>query len=103
VVLLIIIISFALAFYILLSPQTDFSFEKRTNNNDSNNPWNLASTYNKVLNDGSIDSDPFIIQLPDENTNLFMNFGTSIFAMYLFLAGMSKNFYINCKHLTILN
>ncbi|RGB43111.1 hypothetical protein C1646_681702 [Rhizophagus diaphanus] len=30
-----------------------------------------------------------MIQPPDENTNMFVDFGTSIFAMYLFLTGDS--------------
>ncbi|PKY61887.1 hypothetical protein RhiirA4_487491, partial [Rhizophagus irregularis] len=43
-VLFIIIISFAHAFYILLSPKSEISLEQyNTNNNDDpNNPWNLA-------------------------------------------------------------
>src|SRR6266511_2217863 len=75
VVLFIIIISFAHAFYILLSPtDPDLSFEKRINNNDPNNPWNMAPTYNKVLDDGTIDSKPFITQPPSENTNMFIDY-----------------------------
>ena len=50
VVLFIIIISFAHAFYILLSPKSEFSPEKRiTNNDDPNNPWNLAPSYSQVI------------------------------------------------------
>ncbi|PKK70585.1 hypothetical protein RhiirC2_849799 [Rhizophagus irregularis] len=65
VVLFIIIISFAHAFYIMLSPiETNFSFDNRVINNDPNNPWNIVPTYGKVLDDGTIDSNPYIIQLP---------------------------------------
>jgi hypothetical protein len=87
-ILFIIIISFAHAIFILLSPESGFSFEQRTNINDPNNPWNLASTYSKVLDDGTIDPNPYIIQRPDENTNMFINYKTALFAMYLFLTGM---------------
>ncbi|PKK59541.1 hypothetical protein RhiirC2_794699 [Rhizophagus irregularis] len=44
VVLFIILISFAHAFYILLSPESDYSFKKHMNN-DPNNPWNIVPTY----------------------------------------------------------
>ena len=88
VVLLIIIISFAHAFYILLSPKSEFSIENRINNNDPNNPWNLAPSYSKVLDDGNVEtSNPYIIQTPDENTNMFINYRTALFAMYQFLTG----------------
>ena len=49
VILFIILISFAHTFYILLLPRSEFSFEKRTNNNDLNNPWNIAPTYNYIF------------------------------------------------------
>ncbi|RGB28185.1 hypothetical protein C1646_768131 [Rhizophagus diaphanus] len=90
VVLLIIVISFAHAFFILLSPEPGFSFEKYINSNDPNNPWNLATTFSKVLDDGTVDSNPYIIQQPDENTNMFIDYRTALFAMYLFLTGDSS-------------
>jgi hypothetical protein len=88
VLLFIIIISFAHAFYILLLPRSNYSFDQYTNNTDPNNPWNIANTYNQVFNNGTMDS--FFIQKPDENTNMFVDFKTSLFAMYLFLAGIFK-------------
>jgi hypothetical protein len=88
VVLFIIIISFAHAFYILLLPRSKFSFDERTSNNDPNNPWNIANSYNLVLENGSIDKNPYIIQQPNGNTNMFVDFRTSLFAMYLFLTGV---------------
>jgi hypothetical protein len=88
VVLFIIIISFAHAFYILLLPRSEFSFDERTDNNDPNNPWNIANSYNLVLENGSIDKKPYIIQQPNGNTNMFVDFRTSLFAMYLFLTGV---------------
>jgi hypothetical protein len=87
-VLLIIILSFAHAFYILLMPRSQFSLEEPINNNDPNNPWNLTSTYNRVFENETTDPNPYMIQTPDENTNMFINFKTAIFAMYLFLTGM---------------
>ncbi|GBC42537.2 hypothetical protein GLOIN_2v1844106 [Rhizophagus irregularis DAOM 181602=DAOM 197198] len=50
---------------------TNFSFDNRVINNDPNNPWNIVPTYGKVLDDGTIDSNPYIIQLPNENTNIY--------------------------------
>ncbi|RGB32851.1 hypothetical protein C1646_743692 [Rhizophagus diaphanus] len=92
VVLLIIIIGFAHAFYILLSPETKISFETYTNTsiNDLNNPWNLVPTYIQVYEDGTTNSNSFIIQKPDGNTNMFTNFKMALFAVYLFLTGDSR-------------
>ncbi|GBB84482.1 hypothetical protein RclHR1_11040008 [Rhizophagus clarus] len=91
VVFFIIIISFAHAFYILLIPRFPFSYDERTINDDLNNPWNIASSYNLVLENGTMDSNPYIIQPPSENTNMFVDFRTSIFAMYKFLTGVQAH------------
>src|SRR5437868_2956956 len=64
VVLLIIIMSFAHAFHILLSPRTPVSFDNPIDfntNNDEFNPWNVASTY-KLVENGTVNPDQFIIQ-----------------------------------------
>ncbi|PKC73251.1 hypothetical protein RhiirA1_389068 [Rhizophagus irregularis] len=90
VVLFIIIISFAHTFYILLSPKFDFSFKNNTNNDDPNNPWNIASAYYQVFEGGTVNRSQYMIQLPDGNTNMFVDFGTALFAMYLFLTGDSS-------------
>jgi hypothetical protein len=99
IVLFIIVISFAHAFYILLSPKSEISLDQYTNNDDQNNPWKLTPSYNQIIdnNDGNIYSNPFMIQTPDKNTNMFMDIRTSLFAIYLFLAGIISNFhnYIN--------
>ncbi|PKY30827.1 hypothetical protein RhiirB3_448120, partial [Rhizophagus irregularis] len=72
-VLFIIIISFAHAFYILLSLRSEFSLDQHnTNNDDPNNPWNLAPSYSQIDNDG----------IPDKNTNMFIDIKTSLFAIY---------------------
>jgi hypothetical protein len=89
--LFIIIISFAHALYILLSPQDNFSFNNYMNSDDPNNPWNVTTSttaYYQVFENNTLGSNPFMIQSPDGNTNMFVNFGTALFAMYLFLTGM---------------
>ena len=83
---------FAHAFYILLLPKSNVSFKNPTFNDDPNNPWNIASSYNQVFENGTISPNPFIIQLPNENTNMFADYKTALFAMYLFLTG--KVFYL---------
>ncbi|RGB39045.1 hypothetical protein C1646_812276 [Rhizophagus diaphanus] len=90
VVLLIIIMSFAHAFFILLLPRFEYSLEEITKNDDPNNPWNMSPGYNQVFDNGTIDSKPFMIQPPNENTNMFIDYRTSLFAMYLFLTGDSS-------------
>ncbi|PKY44899.1 hypothetical protein RhiirA4_459349 [Rhizophagus irregularis] len=82
-------IKFLLFFRVFESFESDYSFKKYMNNNP-NNPWNIVPTYNKVFDDGTIDTHPFIIQSPDKNTNMFEDYRTSLFAMYLFLTGDSK-------------
>ncbi|PKY32948.1 hypothetical protein RhiirB3_451504 [Rhizophagus irregularis] len=90
VVLFIIIISFAHTFYILLSPELNFSFEKNTNNDDPNNPWNITPSYYQIFENGTVNQNQHMIKLPDGNTNMFVDFGTALFAMYLFLTGDSS-------------
>ncbi|PKY55051.1 hypothetical protein RhiirA4_474249 [Rhizophagus irregularis] len=86
------ILGFAHAFYILLVPRSQFSFDEPTNNDDPNNPWNIASSYYQVFENGSIGHNPYIIQQPNDSTNMFVNFTTAIFAMYEFLTGDSGAF-----------
>ncbi|CAG8465583.1 14744_t:CDS:10 [Funneliformis caledonium] len=62
VVLGIILISFAHAFYILLALE---------------DPWNITTTYSTSDQIGSTDPNPFIIQIPDANTNMFSGYGDS--------------------------
>ncbi|GBC03030.1 hypothetical protein RclHR1_04950002 [Rhizophagus clarus] len=58
--------------------------------NDPNNPWNIVPTFNEVFNNGTINPNSYIIQQPDDNTNMFANYKTALFAMYLFLTGDSS-------------
>ncbi|GET00349.1 hypothetical protein GLOIN_2v1874127 [Rhizophagus clarus] len=69
---------------------SDFSLNTYSINNDPNNPWNLATTYNQIFENGTVDSNPFLIQPPNGNTNMFVDFRTSLFAMYKFLTGDSS-------------
>jgi hypothetical protein len=85
--IVIILTSFAIAFYILLSPKMNYSLDERIINNDPNNPWNMATTYQAFENETSVNSSLFILQKPDENTNMFTNFLTSFFATCLLLTG----------------
>ncbi|CAG8438891.1 8345_t:CDS:10 [Funneliformis caledonium] len=68
-VLLIILISFAHAFYILLS---------------LDDPWEITTSYTDNY------GNPYLIQKPDENTNMFSQYKTALFAMFLFLTGDSS-------------
>ncbi|CAG8584950.1 16179_t:CDS:2, partial [Dentiscutata heterogama] len=52
---------------------------------DPNDPWNLATTYDSVSEDGVISTQPSLIEPPDASTNMFSMFATSILAVYLML------------------
>ena len=79
--------SFAHAFYILLSPTLPYSLSDRTINDDPNNPWNLATGYQIYDGDSTDASNVTIIQPPDENTNMFSEYITALFAISAFLTG----------------
>ncbi|GBC46124.2 hypothetical protein GLOIN_2v1841250 [Rhizophagus irregularis DAOM 181602=DAOM 197198] len=51
------------------------------------NPWTSTPKYHRILENGEIDRNPFLVQEPDDYTNLFSNFPNSMFSMYLFLLG----------------
>ncbi|PKC05524.1 hypothetical protein RhiirA5_420819 [Rhizophagus irregularis] len=91
VVLAIIILSFAHAFFLLLHPEKLLDSLKAQNPNDSNNPWTLSNTYNQTDENGKILNET-LIQVPDENTNLFYSYSTSLLATYLFLTGSQNSF-----------
>ncbi|PKC67789.1 hypothetical protein RhiirA1_508754 [Rhizophagus irregularis] len=86
VILFIIIISFAHAFLVLLKPKLAYVLDQPTINDDPNNPWNLNTTYYNQIN-GTTAQNASFIQAPDENTNMFTDYGTALFAIYLFLTG----------------
>ncbi|GET58058.1 hypothetical protein GLOIN_2v1781806 [Rhizophagus irregularis DAOM 181602=DAOM 197198] len=91
VVLAIIILSFAHAFFLLLHPEKLLDSLKAQNPNDSNNPWTLSNTYNQTDENGKILNET-LIQVPGENTNLFYSYSTSLLATYLFLTGSQNSF-----------
>src|ERR1051325_3279380 len=84
IVLWFIVFGFAHSFFILL---------RSTESNDENDPLNLATKYNPINPDGSVNPIPTLIQIPNSNTNMFNWFPTSLLAIYLFLTG--KNFFVN--------
>jgi hypothetical protein len=58
IIMFIVTVAFAQAFYILLSPEDNFSLKEPTNNNDPNNPWKLTPAYHQVFENGTIDPNP---------------------------------------------
>jgi len=83
--LFIIVLSFSLAFSILLSPKLPYSLDEYTNNTDPNNLWNLVDTY-QIIDNETNNTNLFIVQKPDNSTNMFSNYN-SIFATFLLLIG----------------
>ncbi|CAI2184356.1 15595_t:CDS:2 [Funneliformis geosporum] len=59
---------------------------KTQNLSDSNNPWTISNTFYQTDENGNI-LNQTLIQTPDEKTNLFFSYPTSLLAMYLFLTG----------------
>ncbi|CAJ0908832.1 2849_t:CDS:2 [Entrophospora sp. SA101] len=93
IIIMIIILSFSHAFFLLLKPSQNFTIDQPTINNDSNNPWNLVNKYYTYFaNNNSYSQDSYFIQQPDGNTNMFTLFPSSILAMYNFLAGDNEAF-----------
>ncbi|CAG8701905.1 4780_t:CDS:2 [Funneliformis caledonium] len=86
-ILLIIIIGFAHAFFIILTPNHDYDLNVPVKDDDPNNPWNLVTEYQSVTPNGDISPETTFIQRPDSKLNLFSTYSTSLMAMYLFLTG----------------
>ena len=85
----IMMLSFAHAFYILLSPTLPYSLSDRTINDDPNNPWNLVTTYQTYEGDSTDANNVTILQPPDDNTNMFTEYITSFFAVSALLSGIT--------------
>ncbi|CAG8540273.1 13854_t:CDS:2 [Dentiscutata heterogama] len=82
----IMVLAFAHSLHLLLRPTSDYSYNQPSNVDDVNNPWNLVSTYKIILPNGTV-SDYSLIQTPNDNTNLFAWFSTSVLAVYFMLTG----------------
>jgi hypothetical protein len=93
----IIMLSFAHAFYILLSPKSEISLDNRIINDDNNNPWNLVPKYQAFANEDDTVPTLFVVQQPDENTNMFTEFRTALFAVISFLSGIIFFEFILCN------
>ncbi|CAG8713428.1 3838_t:CDS:2, partial [Racocetra persica] len=78
--------SFAHSLHLLLRPTSEYSYDQPSNTDDANNPWNLAQKYKFISSNGTIEEST-LIEAPDENTNLFTMFSTSILAVYFMLTG----------------
>src|SRR5581483_2531447 len=86
VVLFFITLGFGFAFYILL---------RSTQSGDANDLWNLTTQFSYVNSDGTINSTPAIMQIPDSNTNMFIWFSTSLLELYLLLTGNNYSFFFD--------
>ncbi|CAJ0878828.1 10250_t:CDS:2 [Entrophospora sp. SA101] len=86
IIILIIILSFSHAFFLLLKPIQNVALDNPNLNNDPNNPWNLVNKYYTYFaSNSSCNQDSFLVQQPNENTNMFAHFPSSTLAMYNFL------------------
>ncbi|CAG8618713.1 17046_t:CDS:2, partial [Dentiscutata heterogama] len=65
--------------HLLLRPTSEYSYDQPSNTDDFNNSWNLVLTYKFISSNGTI-GESSLIETPDDNTNLFAMFSTSILA-----------------------
>jgi len=91
IILVLFIGSFALSFHILLKPKDLVNYLTNPDLNDQNNPWALSKKFNQISEDGVINPKSTLIEAPEESTNLFTSFDTSLLATYLFLTGDSSS------------
>jgi hypothetical protein len=99
--LFLILVSFAHAFHILLKPRQAYGLDKPPppmDDYDKNNPWVLTSEYNQELENGTILSNSSFVQKPDNNTNMFTDFKTSLLSTYLYLLGMVRLVFESFDH-----
>ncbi|GES83825.1 hypothetical protein GLOIN_2v1842993 [Rhizophagus clarus] len=81
---------FVLLFFIILGYAQAFFIVLRSNSiNDNNDPRNVATKYDFVNPDGTINNATTMIQDPDSNTNLFNWFPTSLLVVYKLLTSDS--------------
>ena len=84
-----------LIFFILLKPQSEFSENYQGDLNDPNNPWVLTTKYHQLSGDGNINPKAFLVEEPDEYTNLFSSYANSLLAVVLFLLGILQIYVYN--------
>ncbi|KAF0541196.1 transient receptor potential cation channel subfamily a member 1-like [Gigaspora margarita] len=87
VILGFIVFAFAHSLHLLLRPATNVSLDYPNYSNDPNNPWNLATTYNTIDSNGTIEENSSLLESPTATTNMFTLMGSAILAVYLLLAG----------------
>ncbi|CAG8596337.1 2876_t:CDS:2, partial [Ambispora leptoticha] len=85
-----ILFAFAHSLHLLLRPETKVSLDYPSYSSDPNDPWNLATTYNSIASNNTIEESASLIEPPDSNTNMFMWFDSSILAVYIMLTGDSS-------------
>ncbi|KAF0449993.1 transient receptor potential cation channel subfamily a member 1-like [Gigaspora margarita] len=90
VVLGIMVLAFAHSLHLLLRPTSEYSYDQPSYTDDANNPWNLVSTYKFISSNGTV-GESLLIETPDDNTNLFSLFSTSLLAVYFMLTGDSSS------------
>ncbi|KAF0333071.1 transient receptor potential cation channel subfamily a member 1-like [Gigaspora margarita] len=82
-----IVFAFAHSLHLLLRPTIDVSLDYPSYSNDPNDPWNLATTYNNIDPNGTIEVNSSLIEPPTATTNMFMLMGSAIAAVYIMLTG----------------
>ncbi|RIB11421.1 hypothetical protein C2G38_2250159 [Gigaspora rosea] len=82
-----IIVAFAHSLHLLLRPIIDVSLDYPSYSNDPNDPWNLATKYNTIDPNGTIEVNSSLIEPPTATTNMFMLMGSAIAAVYIMLTG----------------
>ncbi|RIB11420.1 hypothetical protein C2G38_2203476 [Gigaspora rosea] len=87
VILGFLVFAFAHSLHLLLRPAANVSLDHPSYSTDPNDPWNLATTYNTIDSNGSIEENSSLIEPPTADTNMFMMMGSSILAVYLMLTG----------------
>ncbi|RIB19856.1 hypothetical protein C2G38_2180745 [Gigaspora rosea] len=79
----------AYSLHILLRPTTKYSYNQPSYTKDINNHWNLVSTYQFISSNGTVEGSS-LVEIPDDNTNMFAQFSTSLLAVYFMLTGDSS-------------
>ncbi|KAF0511001.1 transient receptor potential cation channel subfamily a member 1-like [Gigaspora margarita] len=80
-------VAFAHSLHLLLRPATNVSLDYPSYSNDPNDPWNLATKYNAIDPNGTIEDNSSLIEPPTATTNMFMLMGSAIAAVYIMLTG----------------